>query len=252
MKKISILLAILMLVTSIPFAAFATDEDSYAAKDMFKMDFELSDQEVSEILKEACYVPSGDIQPYYSEIKINYYPLSKSFSTAEELENDFWEQFFIKREYAEHYEMFPEFWKTYEFNNKGEYVAVTFYFSVSYDLINEVDSYGSVEKAIFYAKLYKVLSGVPYSYISVPDGYGFIKEDIIGGYTYGSLFPYDVNYDGKVNARDHHLLHKAMGGYTFRGNAYALDPCKDGVLNAKDALYMKTFLVTGTDLRYSY
>jgi len=251
MKKICLLLTVLIIISCIPFYTFATDEESYAAKDMFKMDFELSDQEVSEILKEACYIPYGDIQPYYSDIKISYYPLGKSYSTAEELENDFWEQFFIKREYAEHYEMFPEFFKTYEFNNKGEYVAVTFEFMALQEFRDEVDSYGSVEKAIFYAKLYKVLGGQSYSLITAPEGYSFIKEDILGGYTYGSLLPFDINYDGKVNTRDLHLLRKAMEGDKFKCNAYALDPCKDGVSNAKDVLYMKTFIIKGADFRYN-
>ena len=252
-KTLSFFIAVVMVFSVVPFNAAAVDAEVNNALDAFVYPVTLDDHEVSYYLEECGYDPAGNGWPFGSfgglyRIGYYFYPVGGSnnkISTEEELKAAFFETFTIKRDFFEKY-LCIEPWTYYSVDSAGNYFLIEFNICVSEELVNELNSYSSYEKAYFYAQLYAVLSG---QYYGSQNGYTFSKLSEVSNNEYGKIFHFDANFDGEVNTRDSVILKKVILGVDVKCNYYTKDLNGDGATNAKDSFYLKRFLATGEDVR---
>lgn len=257
-KLISLLLCIIIVASTFPLTVAATD-DELCAKDMFTYELYLEDAEVNYWLERCKYTPidnDGYLGCFGGTYTIGYYsafPIAGGYYTAEtseELLQYFYGISGLKKEFFEKYTNQIQFVNiNYYKNSSGKYYRIEYYITFNEAFVNEVETYGSYEKAYFYAKLYAILSGEYLAGAFNGTGYTFEEYYRSSEFEYGDILPFDANYDGSINSRDVLILKRAIAGHDVQCNYSTRDLNGDGVTNAKDMLYLNTYAKTGVDLR---
>ena len=251
LKLICVILSVLLTVSTLPITSAAEQDRGLNAEDMFVEDFELSNERTSELLYEYRYVPESHMNNntlvFFVSITVCYTvpgneiypgvisPEISGYETSEELLDNFWKSFSIKKEYAEKYlNLDPVF-----LINDNIYYGVKYKLSFKSELLEETASFSPIKRAKFFAKFLEAACAE-----KLPDNFSIDKSYLIGAYYYDLIFRYDINYDGEVNTKDSLVFKKIMCGSSANYNAYAADSNGDGLINAKDGLTIKKQIAT--------
>lgn len=257
MKKIVCILLILCTVfLAFPFGVIAEGEEEISVKDMFAYDFELTDEEVVKCLEECRYSPYSNTRPYYGVVWVYCRVQYGGFETYEEIRDYFYETTGINRECFEKYLVTDPSLADCVYDEQDGYYKFGYWIFMRQEFLDELETYGSYEKAYYYAKLWYLISGKKYFYIPTYQRPVYTDNEMdhaipgpVETFKYGEILPFDSNFDGKLNARDTMILKMAVLGMDVDCNYYTKDLTGDGVTNAKDVLYLKKYIATGVDLR---
>ncbi len=273
MKKtlcIIVIVSMLLIPFSIPASASTVEYPvfDFELDDLFNIDFELTNDEVARFLMDSHYEAKSSncvLQFYITytipEAEYCFMPGSTlniddyAYDSFEEIEAVFFDNLGLNQEYIGFaYDGCP-FWFEYDQclkTSTGKYYAITYHFKEYGDAFSSFDP---VDRAFCMAKIIDVIGFGEHA----PEGYTGYRGAMPGG-SYLNIIRFDANYDGIINAKDKLFVKRAIAGEDFKYNSFIKSACADGinindnfgVLNSKDSFYIQTYINTGIDLEMPY
>jgi|GEM_PF-2113445 len=234
MKKFISVIISFILLSSLVISVFAGNKE--VLEDSFVSDFDLTNEEVLEIVKLFKVNPRDKQMAlgyniYLSEDEYNYYFYNRI------------DEFCIRCGYKNSDAILHRF-----ISRPNKYdVIFDGTTETRYDVYVEPENNGleGLDYVYYTAKMIYA-AGYSGKYNSNPFNANYPCVRYIGGVGddyFETAFMYDINYDGVFNAKDSLALRKYLVGSSYRLNSEAADQNKDSKINLKDLYLLKAELV---------